>query len=97
MAAGHGAIYVSMGSAARFSKQELHSIAGCLAALPSPVLWKLAPVEMPGECHSLHEAVSRVPLLLMWLLVGLVATIVVAIAAWPSMLLYGDSKQPAAF
>ncbi len=56
MTAGHGAIYVSMGSAARLSKQELHSIAGCLAALPSPVLWKLAPVELPGD--SLHEAVS---------------------------------------
>jgi len=79
---------VSMGSAARLSKQELHSIAGCLAALPSPVLWNLAPVELPSD--SLHEAVSTVPLLLMWLLVGLVATflsIVVAIVAWPSMLL----------
>jgi len=46
------------------------------------VLWKLAPVELPGD--SLHEAASTstVPLLLMWLLVGLVATsstIVVAI------------------
>lgn len=48
-AAGHGAVYVSMGTAARLTEAELHSLAGSLSALPNPVLWKLAPRDLPSE------------------------------------------------
>ncbi len=48
-AAGQGAVYVSMGTASRLTEAELHSLAGSLSALPNPVLWKLAPQDLPGE------------------------------------------------
>ncbi len=47
---GHGAVYLSMGTAARLTKQELHSLRTSLASLPNPVLWKLAAVDLPGAC-----------------------------------------------
>ena len=48
-AARQGAVYVSMGTASRLNEAELHSLAGSLSALPNPVLWKLAPHDLPGE------------------------------------------------
>ena len=45
---GHGAMYVSIGTAARLTKQELHSLRTSLATLPNPVLWKVAAVDLPG-------------------------------------------------
>ncbi len=47
---GHAAVYVSMGTAARLTTQELHSLKTSLASLPNPVLWKLAAVDLPGGC-----------------------------------------------
>lgn len=48
-AVGQGAVYVSMGPASRLTEAELHSLAGSLSGLPNPVLWKLAPHDLPGE------------------------------------------------
>lgn len=47
---GLGAVYVSMGTAARLTKKELRSLRTSLASLPNPVLWKLAAVDLPGGC-----------------------------------------------
>ena len=38
---GLGAVYVSMGTLARMTDEEVHSMAAGLSALPNPVLWKL--------------------------------------------------------
>ncbi len=48
----HAAVYVSMGTAARLTKQELYSLRTSLASLRNPVLWKLAAVDLPGGCLS---------------------------------------------
>ncbi len=45
---GHGAVFVSMGTLARMNRDELHSMAQALSALPNPVLWKLNPLHLPG-------------------------------------------------
>lgn len=45
---GHGAVFVSMGTLARINRDELHSMAQALSALPNPVLWKLNPLHLPG-------------------------------------------------
>ena len=46
---GHPAVYVSMGTWARLTKDELTSMAEALSALPyNPILWKFDPVLMPG-------------------------------------------------
>lgn len=38
---GLGAVFVSMGTLARMTDEEVHSMAAGLSALPNPVLWKL--------------------------------------------------------
>lgn len=48
LAQGHSAVYVSMGTLARYTSDELHSMARALSALPNPVLWKLEPSQLPG-------------------------------------------------
>lgn len=48
---GHGAVFVSMGTLARMNRDELHSMAQALSALPNPVLWKLNPLHLPGVLH----------------------------------------------
>ncbi len=35
---GHGAVFVSMGTLARMNRDELHSMAQALSAMPNPVL-----------------------------------------------------------
>lgn len=49
----HGAVYVSMGTLARLSEEEVQSMAAALCALPNPVLWKLDRALLPGDliCH----------------------------------------------
>ncbi len=49
MAEGHGALYVSMGTAARLTEEEMHSLASSLSALPNPVLWKVSAIQLPSE------------------------------------------------
>ncbi len=58
IAEGHGAVYVSMGTAARLTEQELHSLAGTLSALPNPVLWKLSALDLPSErlFHTVYSS-----------------------------------------
>lgn len=41
LAQGLGAVLVSMGTLARLTDEEVHSMAAGLSALPNPVLWKL--------------------------------------------------------
>ena len=48
-AAQHGAIYISMGSVARLTEQELQSLADCVSALPNPVIWKLSALDLPSK------------------------------------------------
>ena len=43
-----GAVYVSMGTAARLSEEALYSMAQGLSALPNPVVWKLSKQDLPG-------------------------------------------------
>ncbi len=38
-----------MGPASRLTEAKLRSLAGSLSTLPNPVLWKLAPHDLPGE------------------------------------------------
>ena len=45
---GHSAVFVSMGTLARLSLEELTNMAAALSQLPNPVLWKLDPVHLPG-------------------------------------------------
>ena len=45
---GHAAVFVSMGTLARLSLEELTSMASALSRLPNPVLWKLDPGHLPG-------------------------------------------------
>ena len=45
---GHPAVYVSMGTWARLTKDELIAMGAALSALPNLVLWKLDPLHMPG-------------------------------------------------
>ena len=45
----HGAVYVSMGTAARLTAAELHSLSKSLSAIPNPVLWKLSDYDLPSE------------------------------------------------
>lgn len=59
-AAGHGAVYVSMGTAARLTEAELHSLAGSLSALPNPVLWKLAPRDLPRNMSRTSLEASNI-------------------------------------
>lgn len=44
-------MFVSMGTLARMNRDELHSMAQALSALPNPVLWKLNPLHLPGVLH----------------------------------------------
>ena len=46
---GQGAVFVSMGTMARMTADELHSMALGLSALPNPVLWKLNLLDIPGR------------------------------------------------
>lgn len=46
---GHGAVYVSMGTAARLTAAELHSLSKSLSAIPNPVLWKLSDYDLPNN------------------------------------------------
>ncbi len=48
LAEGHGGVYVSMGTAARLTQQEMQSLSEALSALPNPVLWKVAAVQLPS-------------------------------------------------
>ena len=48
IAQGLGAVYVSMGSAARLAEEALLSMAQALSALPNPVLWKLSKRDLPS-------------------------------------------------
>lgn len=48
-AQGQGAILVSMGTLARMTDDEVHSMAAGLSALPNPVLWKLDSSYLQGE------------------------------------------------
>ena len=59
MAAQHGAIYISMGSAAKLTKQELQSLADCVSAMPNPVLWKLSALDMPSKQTILSFVPNR--------------------------------------
>ena len=49
LAEGHGAVYVSMGTAARLTQQEMHSLSEALSALPNPILWKVSAVQLPSK------------------------------------------------
>jgi len=49
---GHAAIFVSMGTLARLSLEELTSMASALSRLPNPVLWKLDPGHLPGTTRA---------------------------------------------
>ena len=51
LADGHGGVFVSMGTMARMTEEELHSMARGLSALPNPILWKLNLLDIPGG-HS---------------------------------------------
>jgi len=52
---GHAAIFVSMGTLARLSLEELTSMASALSRLPNPVLWKLDPGHLPGTTRAKHN------------------------------------------
>ncbi len=52
LAAGHGPVYIAMGTAARLTEAELHSLASSLSALPNPVLCK-------GSCHRPAKSEPR--------------------------------------
>ena len=56
-----GAVYVSMGSAARLAEAQLHSMAQGLSGLPNPVLWKLSSEDLPGMLwsHASHAYAPR--------------------------------------
>ena len=54
---GLGAVYVSMGSAARLPETALHSMALSLSAMLNPVLWKLSPKDLPGVPHDAQLSV----------------------------------------
>ena len=45
---GHPAVYVSMGTFARLTEDELSAMGSALSSLPNPVLWKLDPLDLPG-------------------------------------------------
>ncbi|KAL0028169.1 hypothetical protein WJX77_011786 [Trebouxia sp. C0004] len=47
LAEGHGDVYVSMGTAARLTQQEMQSLSEALSALPNPILWKVSAVQLP--------------------------------------------------
>lgn len=49
LAEGHGGMYVSMGTAARLTQQEMQSLSEALSALPNPVLWKVSAVQLPSK------------------------------------------------
>ena len=51
----HAAVYVSMGTLARLSDDEVQSMAAALSALPNPVLWKLDQAWLPGRVHPLLD------------------------------------------
>ena len=55
LADGHGAVFVSMGTMARMTEEELHSMARGLSALPNPILWKLNLLDIPG----MHVLLNR--------------------------------------
>lgn len=61
IAQGLGAVYVSMGSAARLSEEALLSMAQGLSALPSPVLWKLSQRDLPGVSFAVAIAFGMLP------------------------------------
>ncbi len=48
LAEGHGGVYVSMGTAARLTQQEMQSLSEALSTLPNPVLWKVSAVQLPS-------------------------------------------------
>lgn len=48
LAEGHGGMYVSMGTAARLTQQEMQGLSEALSALPNPVLWKVSAVQLPS-------------------------------------------------
>ncbi len=48
MSSGLGAVYVSMGTLAVLSGDEVRSMAAALSALKNPVLWKLDRALLPG-------------------------------------------------
>ena len=52
----HGIVYVSMGSLAMLSEDEVQSMAAALSALPNPVLWKLDQALLPGMCFSASDS-----------------------------------------
>ncbi|DBB11136.1 TPA: hypothetical protein ACH3X3_006595 [Trebouxia sp. C0006] len=60
---GHAAVYVSMGTAARLTTQELHSLKTSLASLPNPVLWKLAAVDLPGSMSQDSLAATNIKII----------------------------------
>ncbi len=49
LTSGHPAVYMSMGTLAMPSEEELVSIVRGLSALPNPVLWKLDSQMLPGK------------------------------------------------
>ena len=55
MAQGHGGVYVSMGTAARLTEQEMRSLSQALSALPNPVLWKVSAVQLPSKLALTHN------------------------------------------
>lgn len=57
IAAGHEAVYVSMGSAFRLNAEELHAMAEALSNMPNPVLWKLPSADLPGLLMPLATCV----------------------------------------
>ena len=54
---GHPAVYVSMGTLAMPTEEELVSMVRGLSALPNPVLWKLDSQMLPGK-SGLNPAMS---------------------------------------
>ena len=46
---GHAAVFVSMGTLARMTDEEVHSMAAGLSAFPNPVLWKLDSSYLQGQ------------------------------------------------
>lgn len=57
-AASDGAVYVNMGTLAVLSEDELHSLAAAFSIMPHPILWKLAPYDLPGDQY--YEPASAV-------------------------------------
>ena len=53
-----GAVFVSMGTAARLEEADIRGLAANLAQLNRPVLWKIGSSELPGRWHLIYTPYS---------------------------------------